>query len=309
MKSHFVLLWIIGYVVTALAQSPGTFTSTGNMTAPRVYHTATLLTNGKVLITGGAGPSSTGLASAELYDASTQTFTATGDMTTPRVRHSATLLPNGKVLIAGGFSPQPVSSAELYDPSTGTFTATGDMNTANAWHSAILLSSGKVLVAGRELYDPSTGTFAALLGQDIAEFSDPAAGVFNHAGHLIYPNGTSRTLLPNGKVLFADGYFTELGCSASTELYDPLTDASTATGNLTPCLSAEAATLLPEGRAFIAGGDSSNGSNVAGIAELYDPVTGTFSAAGGTRSAAGHAVPLLPDATLLTRRARSFTTS
>ena len=47
------------------AQSAGTFTPAGNMTAPCSYHTATLLTNGKVLIAGG-GPSEP--ASAEIYD-------------------------------------------------------------------------------------------------------------------------------------------------------------------------------------------------------------------------------------------------
>src|SRR6185436_15216039 len=134
MKTNFVFLLLVlaaGQTPKAAAQSPGTFTATGSMTAPRYLHTATLLADGRVLIAGGDG-SLNAPSSAELYDPRTGRFTATGNMITPRSGHTATLLPDGRVLIAGGRTNanqfDALSSAELYDPRTGAFSATGAMS-------------------------------------------------------------------------------------------------------------------------------------------------------------------------------------
>ena len=56
MKISLVLplfLGIAGHSSIVMAQSAGTFTATGSMATPRSFHTATLLTNGMVLIAGG----------------------------------------------------------------------------------------------------------------------------------------------------------------------------------------------------------------------------------------------------------------
>src|SRR5205807_8010904 len=117
----------------ATATQSGTWTATGSMNFARIVFTATLLTNGKVLVAGGFDGTAT-LSSAELYDPATGLWTPTGSMTTPRLGHTATLLQDGRVLVAGGTigcgcSCSALASAELYDPITGTWTLTGNMNT------------------------------------------------------------------------------------------------------------------------------------------------------------------------------------
>jgi Putative Ig domain/Galactose oxidase, central domain len=95
----------------------GTFASTGSLGTARYSHTATLLNDGQVLISGGYnGGEGYILAVAELYDPAGGTFTPTGTMLTPRYWHTATWLQTGAVLVTGGLGAgqEPLSTAELF---------------------------------------------------------------------------------------------------------------------------------------------------------------------------------------------------
>ncbi|CAF5070903.1 unnamed protein product, partial [Rotaria sp. Silwood1] len=76
--------------------------ATGNMNDARSDHTASVLRNGKVLVTGGFNYSLY-LNSAELYDPSTGTWTMTGYMNHSRTVHTESVLLDGKVLVTGGY--------------------------------------------------------------------------------------------------------------------------------------------------------------------------------------------------------------
>jgi len=298
---------------------------TGQMTDAREGHTATLLSNGKVLIAGGANDTEGVLSSAELYDPTAGTFTPTGSMTDWRYEHTATLLPSGKVLMAGGATDSNgnfVTSAELYDPTTGTFTPTGSMTTVRYQHTATLLSNGTVLIAG--------GDDGSLQGLSSAELYDPTAGTFTlTTGSMTTVRWLhTATLLSNGKVLIAGGTLENgegslssaelydptagtftlttrsmtvgrdqhtatllsngkvlIAGPISAELYDPTAGTFTLTGSMTYWRYEDTATLLPSGKVLMAGGAFDSNSNLVTSAELYDPTTGTFTLTGSMTTA------------------------
>ena len=79
------------------------------MAAARARYSATLLTDGRVLLAGGQGPNRPDgflLASAEVYDPRSGVFSPTGSTTgKARVSATATRLADGRVLVAGGNVP------------------------------------------------------------------------------------------------------------------------------------------------------------------------------------------------------------
>jgi hypothetical protein len=301
MKTRFVLplvlLVVAGHDGIAMAQTPGTFTATASMNVPRVFHTATLLTNGKVLIAGGQGLQRSVLASAELYDPATGTFTPTGDMTTPRIFHTATLLPDGTVLIIStGNNPRWTSGpAEIYNTATGAFRAVGSIpnDAVLLCHAATLLSNGKVLVTvGTWWPGPMALGIPAVL-------HDPIEATFAATGVSV--NGTYNdwacpldTLLADGRVLVSSVLSQQYPNPA--ELYRPANGSFISAG-YTTLDGVSSATLLTSGTVLVTGGKGD--LNPVG-AELYDPAAGTFTPTRGlNKHFRSHTATLLPNGSVL----------
>jgi len=272
-----VFVAVLATSLNPLARAAGFVTNTPLITS-RFAHTATLLSNGKVLVAGGY--SSSGIATtAELHDPATGAWVVTGAPLMPRREHTATLLQNGKVLMVGGYNSNNVfqTSAELYDPVTGQWSTAGNMSVRRYQHSATLLPNGKVLVAGGS----SFGTYLSS-----TELYDPESGLWTNGGPM---NGSrtlhTATLLPDGQVLVAAGFGTNQSVLTpagltNCEVYNPISGTWTNTGSMAAARWYHMATLLPNGKVLVASGFAGSGGGFRTSAELYDPATGTWANTG-----------------------------
>jgi len=186
------------------------------MTASGYADTATLLPNGKVLITKGLPQTGPYLSNAELYDPSKGTFTFAGYAEANHTGPTATLLMNGKLLIAGGdWGDGDGGSfiAEGYDPATGAFSRTGNMTVGREQHTATLLPDGSVLFTGGHLVIDLAAS---------AEIYDPIKGAFTRTANMPTAHELhTATLLGDGTVLVAGGFAPFPTITSNAEIYHP----------------------------------------------------------------------------------------
>src|SRR5262245_24876221 len=136
--------WMASVLVTG-SQTP-LAEATSALSEARFWHTATLLPDGRVLVTGGAsGRSEEGDEAirdgCELYDPATGRWTAAARMPAARFFHTATLLEDGRVLVVGGSGSRFQGSRDcfLYDPKADRWTATAPLSASRTLHGATLL--------------------------------------------------------------------------------------------------------------------------------------------------------------------------
>ena len=193
-----------------------TWTPTGSLKTGRDYHTATLLSDGRVLVTGGytvQGASN----SVELYDPLSATWSSGPGMISARALHSASALPDGRAAVAGGlvgFLPSDLT--EVYDPVLNNWSPTGNLTTKRAGQTALILATGQAMVIGGysyvrpfyfevsscEVFDATTNTWT--LTAEMTDARDEHVTV----------------LLGNGQVLAAGGLSSSTILS-SAEIYSP----------------------------------------------------------------------------------------
>jgi len=256
------------------------------------------------------------LAPAAVAHATTTegTWTSTSSLQQAHTQHTATLLPGGNVLVAGGAGGDSTAS-EIYDPNTGSwsYTTTKDgqgtttrMHDGRSQHTATLLTSGpekgQVLVVGgrsssgtalnsAELYDPTTGVWSRVTSMQDARYQHTA------------------TLLSDGAVLVAGGIGKDGTALTSAEIYNPGTDMWSYTGaggaqtTMTQARYGHTATLLPNGKVLVAGGEGGNDST----AETYSSSDGSWTATTSmSHGRSYHTATLLHDSTVLVAGGNSY---
>ncbi|RKT09339.1 N-acetylneuraminic acid mutarotase [Streptomyces sp. 1114.5] len=273
------------------------WTATGSLQTPRRLHSATRLSDGRVLVAGGISGTAQfpapGLAAAEIYDPTTGTWTSTGSMRTARWGHSAVLV-GTKVLVAGGTtirsaqSVKALNSAELFDPATGTWTDAAPMTDARSGHPAVVLANGRVLVVG--------GTLPTARDEDTAlaycELFDPTAGTWSPTGALLAPRADHQaTALSAGAAVLVtggrapggpgDGTFDPFS-RAGAELYSQDTGTWTAVPDMPGGRALHRAVPLGATQVLVVGGGDGGGDDVGfASAALFDATTRSWSTAAG----------------------------
>lgn len=298
------------------------WSNVASLAQARGFHTATRLSDGRVLVAGGMGVNPGGgaalrLATAELYDPVSNAWTSVGSLATARAHHAATLLADGRVLVTGGSTNdanQETASAELFDPATLAWSPAAALLETRREHQSVRLADGRVMLIGgghqgslasTELYDPVTNSWSAGASMAIprnhssatvlangkvlavggwdqlgigvvgtAELYDPASNSWSLAGTLVTGRyGHDAALLPDGRVLIAAGLGTTVLSSA--EIYDPAGNAWSATGAMATARYQPASALLANGKVLVTGGSTAAGASLAS-GEVYDPLTGTW---------------------------------
>ena len=296
----------------ASGAASGSWTATGSLNAARYWVAAAPLANGQVLIAGGANTAGDAINTAELYNPGTGAFAnTTGNMNSTRSETAGAPLLDGRALVAGGFDAgtNPLATAETFNPATGTFTnTTGNMGTPRRSPAAAPLPDGRVLVMG--------GTADAMSSLKSTEIFNPASGAngtFSAGPDMTTERQEAAAVpLPDGRILVAGGFKIGTGLLQSAEVYNPATNTFTAVGSMLGTVRRQAGgSPLPDGRALIAGGASDLATGVPlASAEVFDPVTNTFSSTGiGSMAAAriGPGVAPLRDGRVLAGAGRGST--
>jgi Domain of unknown function (DUF1929)/PKD domain/Putative Ig domain len=267
-------------LTSAFDPATGNFVNLQSMSNGRWYPTATVLSDGSVMVFSGFNESSTTNQTVEIYKVSSGWSPAYEAPFTPPLYPRMHVLPNGSVFNSG---PQP--SSALFNPATHTWTqnvATTNYSGTRTYGTSVLLpltpannydpriiimGGGNPATATTELIDMGASKPAWVYGPNMSEARIEMDAV----------------MLPNGKVLAVNGSLNDedsTTASLNADLYDPASNTfSSAGANAFARLYHSGALLLPDATVLVLGGNPERGTYEPHM-EIYTPAY-LFNSSGG----------------------------
>jgi hypothetical protein len=231
----------------------------GKMKRSRYNPTATLLSDGRVIVAGGETKSANHQQTYEIFDPATGRFSAPTLMPKAFQFHSATRLDDGRVLFVGSLVRDGTGSeALLYDPASNTWTATGSREARGDHGAAFLALSGEVLAF--------SGT--------ICEIYNPGTGAWLRTGDLPFPRAAFAVAVTgDGLVLRVSGNENPPGGTPTpkVDIFSPATGTWSDGGTILRSRFGCTATQLLDGTVLVAGGRDSSTNESLSSAEIYTP--------------------------------------
>jgi hypothetical protein len=170
----------------------GTLSPTGSLSHPRFAHVAQRLSDGRVLILGGAASGQNNPTDVEVYDPATGLFSVLGHISIPRYQFAAQLLGDGRVLLAGGWGASGAALVmEIFNPATGSSTPLGSLQRGRVDLALWLRVDGKVVIAGG--FEPNSVN--SLQAFELWDPSAPSAGTRSY-GVMLSTNAVGNPLIP-----------------------------------------------------------------------------------------------------------------
>lgn len=295
-----------------------TWTTTASLHEEIAQAAASVLADGRLLLTGGYRVDCTVNCTdpgSEIYDPVRDSWSITASMPTGRDYAGAVTLSDGRVLVVGGIAPTSpadyLATAQIYDPRSQVWTTVASMNFAREGPTLLLLHDGRVLVSGG--IGPTAGSnprgapggpncgIVCPTQVNALEIYDPVSNTWTNIGDLPTPcYGYALTVLPSGMVLLTGGSTdTGTGPIYGNYLLDPTTLKWTPVAPMNDPRFYHTATLMATGDVLVAGGYDSSGAGPTS-AEIYDPASNTWTpTASGMTWHVGASAALLTDGRVL----------
>ena len=260
-----LLVSLLIAIPNGLAQSSNRWSAASQMAQSRTGAAAAVLSDGRLLITGGMDNNGVPQTSAEIFDPVTGQFTQAAAMHVAHANHAAIALTTGDVLVTGGLTNGGGYSdtAEIFSAETNSWTLLeASLGSGLAKHAMATLPDGNVLIAGGE---SSSGPVPTLLLFRLSDQSISPVGSL-----LTARTDAAAAATPDGRVLIAGGKDINGAVLNSTEIFiynpDALSGTISRGPNMTSSRTNATATTTYHGVAVIGG---SNGSGDLGSAEIF----------------------------------------